>query len=399
MSGYRDLISEEKDISEVKNKNDKSDMAGFNNLLLLSLTADAYFKWHPKEGVLVKPDMGAYTVVHPFNIADTNADNLRSAFEEFIKENRFSEGARRTFRYFLFISEDYSKYDSEYTALLSEISKNCEKNGIVAEFDILDLNSGTLKTVDGKKMSDRKLRKVITETVTKYRESVNGGISSENILEDKSLEVKKRYKELGMTRKVGLVNPMTLLILINITIFIVGLIMEIRDGEDLFKTFGIQDNALIMQGEWWRLFTSMFLHADFAHIFGNMLFLFYLGSITVRYYSDIEFYAVYFLSGLCGNLLSLFFTDYRSLGASGAIMGLGGLVIYRMFFGKNAKLFRKSGNYLIFAFMIVFNLLYGVFAVEENIDNYGHFGGFLGGFLVALLITHIRRLRTDKKND
>ena len=202
-----------------------------------------------------------------------------------------------------------------------------------------------------------------------------------------------------MTRKVGLVNPMTLLILINITIFIVGLIMEIRDGEDLFKTFGIQDNALIMQGEWWRLFTSMFLHADFAHIFGNMLFLFYLGSITVRYYSDIEFYAVYFLSGLCGNLLSLFFTDYRSLGASGAIMGLGGLVIYRMFFGKNAKLFRKSGNYLIFAFMIVFNLLYGVFAVEENIDNYGHFGGFLGGFLVALLITHIRRLRTDKKND
>ena len=127
-----------------------------------------------------------------------------------------------------------------------------------------------------------------------------------------------------------------------------------------------------------------------------MLFLFYLGSITVRYYNNAEFFAVYFISGLCGNILSLFLTDYRSLGASGAIMGLGGLVIYRMFFGKNAKLFRKSGNYLIFAVMIVFNLFYGVVVAEANIDNYGHFGGFIGGFLVAFAISGIRRLTKNK---
>lgn len=391
------MISEENDVLKEKNEDEKNDIAGFNNLLLLSLTADAYFKWYPREGVLVKPDMSTYTAVYPFNFSDISPERVCKTFDEFIKANRFTENSRRIFRYFLFICDDYSKYDAEYTAILSDINKNCEKNGIFVEFDILDLNSGTVKTIDGKKMSDRKLRKVITETIEKYRESIDKGISSENMLKDKSGELKQRYKELGMNRRVRLVNPMTLLILINITIFIVGWIMEIRDGEDLFKTFGIQDNYLIMHGEWWRLFTSMFLHADVAHIAGNMLVLFYLGSITVKYYSSLEFYAVYFFSGLCGNLLSLFLTDYRSLGASGAIMGLGGLVIYRMFFGKSAKFFRKSGNYLIFVFMILFNLLYGVFVADANIDNYGHFGGFFGGFLIALLITYIRRIRDVEK--
>lgn len=380
-----------------KTEDYKNNTAGFNSLLLLSLTSDAYFKWIPKEGVLVKPDMGAYTMIHPFSFSETNIETLSGAFENFITENRFSEQSRRIFRYFLFIAEDYSLYESSYAPILSELNRKCEHNGIIAEFDILDLKTGVLKTVDGKKMSDKKIRKIIDDTVIKYRKSQGLGISSETVIKEKKREVVKKYEELGEVRKVNFVNPMMLLILINVTVFIVGMVMEQSSGEDLFKTYGIQDNLLIMDGEWWRLITSMFLHSDFAHIAGNMLFLFYLGSITLRYYSSLEFYAVYFLSGLCGNLLSLCVTDYRSLGASGAIMGLGGLVIYRMFFGKNAKMFRKSGNYLIFALMIIFNLLYGVFAVEENINNYSHFGGFIGGFLIALLITYLRKLRSHKK--
>lgn len=379
-------------------ENNKKTTAGFNNLLLLSLTADAYFKWLPKEQVLIRPDMGAYTMIHPFTFEGSTTTALEEVFERFITENRFTEQSRRIFRHFLFIAEDYSLYEEAYASVLSDLNKKCEQNGIIAEFDIIDLRNGVLKTIDGKKFSDRKVRKVINEAISKYRDSQGIGVSSESVIKEKKLEVIREYEELGEVRKIEFVNPMMLIILINVTVFIVGTVMQQSFGEDLFKTFGIQDNFLVREGEWYRLITSMFLHSDFGHIAGNMLFLFYLGSITLRYYSNLEFCAVYFLSGMCGSLLSLCVTDYRSLGASGAIMGIGGLVIYRMFFGKNAKIFRKSGNYLIFALMIIFNLMYGVFAVEENINNYSHFGGFIGGFVIALMIAYIRKIRNLTKN-
>lgn len=399
MSGDNFNMSE--NINDIENQTEKSqsDTAGFINLLLLSLSADAYFKWLPSEQCLIRQDMGAYTVIHPFVFADIDKDSLSSAFDSFIQGHRFDENSRRLFRYFIFIADDYSLYEEQYSSLLKDFDRKCEENCIIAEIDVIDLKSGTVKRLDGGSLSDRKIRKVINETVAKYKTSVDSGESSDEAVQKKKKEIKSGYEELGMVHSKRIINPMTFLIVVNIVIFIAGVIMESKVGEDLFKSFGIQDNELIMQGEWWRLFTSMFLHADFAHISGNMLFLFYLGSVMVRYYKNVEFFAVYFISGLCGNLLSLFLTDYRSLGASGAIMGLGGLMIYRMFFGKGSKLFRKSGNYIVFAVMIAFNLFYGVIVSEANIDNYGHFGGFIGGFLVALAITYIRRFKLKKKNN
>ena len=134
----------------------------------------------------------------------------------------------------------------------------------------------------------------------------------------------------------------------------------------------------------------MFLHADITHLSGNMFSLYYLGTIIRRYYSDSEFWLIYLISGLAGNLLSFFFTDYLSLGASGAIMGLGGVLIYRMFFDREAKRFRHMGNYLMFGFMVLFNLFYGIFS-EANIDNYGHFGGFFAGLLLAWLLYRAKK--------
>ncbi|MBE7065011.1 MAG: rhomboid family intramembrane serine protease [Ruminococcaceae bacterium] len=383
--------------SAEKTEDKKNKTAGFTDLLLLSLSVDAYYKWLPNERVLVKQDMGAYIMIYPLEIITEDAEKLKNAFDEFIENNRFSESSRRIFRYFLFMVDDYSVYENAYAQILKDISGKCQKNGIIAEVDILDIKSGTLKTVEGKKMSEKKARTIIIDTVKRYKELQGMGVATEEVINDKKSEMRKKYEALGEVRNAGFLNPTILLIIINIAIFVFGYMTSLDTGEDLFKTLGIQDNVLIMQGEWWRLFTSMFLHADIAHLAGNMLFLFYLGKITIRYYSTAEFYAVYFLSGLCGNLLSFFLTDYRSLGASGAIMGLGGLVIYRMFFGESARLFRKSGNYLIFAVMIAFNLLYGVVAAEANIDNYGHFGGFIGGFLIALAISGIRRLIKNKR--
>lgn len=83
----------------------------------------------------------------------------------------------------------------------------------------------------------------------------------------------------------------------------------------------------------------------------------------------------------------------RSLGASGAIMGLGGVLIYRMFFGKSARAFRYAGSYFIIAFMVIYNLFYGLFA--ENVNNYAHFSGFLTGFFLAMLFEKLRQRKNS----
>ncbi len=383
-------MAEDRDSSEFINEDISYDIAGFNNLLLLSFISDAYFKLNKETATLVKQDMGAYTTAQIFDIAKIDIDVMNERFTRFIEQNRFSPSARRIFRYYIFVVNDYEKDNEKYAPALCRFNDEFIRNGIISEFIIVDIKNNKVSTVEGKKVSERKIRVLIEKTLESYRKSIGGGESTDSVVYEKQKEIVRVQRELGQVKRVGFANPMTLLIIVNIIFFIAGLISSQKTGVDVFKEAGIQDNVLIMDGEWWRLVTSMFLHADIAHIAGNMFFLFYLGSIVLRYYNSFEFFTVYFLSGLAGNVLSMVFTDYRSLGASGAIMGLGGLIIYRMFFGKNAKAFRRNGNYIVFALMIIFNLLYGLFATEENIDNYGHFGGFIGGFIVAYVIDFLR---------
>ena len=94
------------------------------------------------------------------------------------------------------------------------------------------------------------------------------------------------------------------------------------------------------------------------------------------------------MSGLVGNLLSLAFLpdNVLSLGASGAVMGIGGVLIYMLAFSKNRREFRSMGNFFSLGIMVVYNLVYGVLMTGSNINNFAHFGGFVAGFLIALMI-------------
>ena len=78
-------------------------------------------------------------------------------------------------------------------------------------------------------------------------------------------------------------------------------------------------------------------------------------------------------------------------------MGLGGALLYRMTLGKNAKEFRRTGNFSWLATSVIFNLAYGLF--NTGIDNYGHFGGFIGGFIVALVIGIMQNSRSNAAVD
>lgn len=148
-------------------------------------------------------------------------------------------------------------------------------------------------------------------------------------------------------------------------------------GEQLIL-FGAKVNILIAYGQYWRLLTAMFLHIGILHLFFNSYALYIYGPIVESLFGKMKFIVVYLISGLTGSLLSYIFSSSISAGASGAIFGLMGSLLY--FGRRNKDIFRRIfGPRLLI--IIGFNLFYGF--VNPGIDNWGHIGGLIGGYLVG----------------
>jgi rhomboid protease GluP len=142
--------------------------------------------------------------------------------------------------------------------------------------------------------------------------------------------------------------------------------------------------ALVAQGEWWRLLSSMFLHSGAVHLGLNMLSLYFLGSFVEAAFGRGRFLALYLLSGLSGGLAYLYFGGFNvpAVGASGAIFGLlGGVLGYALRRGTFSW-----QNPLIRQLLILLALnLYIGFSVP-NISNTAHLGGLAGGFAFGWLV-------------
>lgn len=172
-------------------------------------------------------------------------------------------------------------------------------------------------------------------------------------------------------------------IILSAIMVIVFILMTLAGGSTKTQNlilFGAKVNELILQGEYWRLMTSMFIHIGFLHLAFNLYALWILGSFCEEHFGRWRFLIVYFLSGLAGSLASFIFTDAISAGASGAIFGiLGALVSYAW---KKPKLWRSGfGKNLIV--IIVINLILGV--LQPQIDIYAHVGGMLIGLILGFL--------------
>ena len=142
--------------------------------------------------------------------------------------------------------------------------------------------------------------------------------------------------------------------------------------------------ALVAQGEWWRLLSSMFLHSGAVHLGLNMLSLYFLGSFVEAAFGRGRFLALYLLSGLSGGLAYLYLGGFNvpAVGASGAIFGLlGGVLGYALRRGTFSW-----RNTLIRQLLILLALnLYIGFSVP-NISNTAHLGGLAGGFAFGWLV-------------
>jgi rhomboid protease GluP len=180
------------------------------------------------------------------------------------------------------------------------------------------------------------------------------------------------------------VSPTVTYILMGIIIFVFSLqalSLSIK-GKDLPAFYGDKVNSLIAQGQVWRLFTPIFLHASLLHVGFNLYALYVLGPGLERFYGHKRFLALFILSGFAGNVMSFLFSTAPSLGASTAIFGLigaEGVFLYqnREILGESAR--QGLRNVIVIALI---NLFIG-FAPGSNIDNWGHIGGLLGGALFA----------------
>jgi len=169
-----------------------------------------------------------------------------------------------------------------------------------------------------------------------------------------------------------------LLIIVQVAMF---LILEWSGGStdpSVLIHYGAKFNPLIEAGEWWRFLTPMFLHIGLLHLLTNTFALYYLGWTVERLYGSLRFLLIYTTAGFFGTLASFLFTPSISAGASGAIFGLFGALLY---FGTVYRhlFFRTMGMNVIS--LIVVNLLFGL--LVPGIDNAGHIGGLVGGFLAA----------------
>lgn len=177
-----------------------------------------------------------------------------------------------------------------------------------------------------------------------------------------------------------------ILVAINTVVFIVlEMIGNTEDSAFMIK-FGAIFPVYIQEGkEYWRLLTATFMHFGFMHLFNNMVILIAAGQILERALGHGKYLLLYLISGLGGSTLSylqmLYSGNYAvAAGASGAIFGIIGALLWIVILHKGRYETLTSRGLVV---MIVLCLYYGI--STGGVDNWGHIGGLLGGFLMGII--------------
>ena len=171
--------------------------------------------------------------------------------------------------------------------------------------------------------------------------------------------------------------------------FAVWAAMELSGGsedEDVLLRFGAMFGPLITNGEYWRLFTAMFLHVGLMHLLFNGIGLLIFGRMLERIFGHYRFATIYILAGLSGSVLSFTFNRVViGAGASGAIFGvLGALTAF--FLLRRDVLGNVGRQYMsALALIALINLAFGF--LVAGIDNWAHLGGLAGGFVLGMALS------------
>ncbi len=177
------------------------------------------------------------------------------------------------------------------------------------------------------------------------------------------------------------------LILINIIFFFITYLDFPLENFLIF----VQINRRIIENyEIWRIFTSLFLHANELHLFSNMISLLFFGATieTNPNISKLQFLLIYLISGIIGNLFSLVLLPYNaiSLGASGAIFGLIGVVLIMI----------ATENRTLLPFTLMYVGYFVISSLMPGINIWAHIFGLLGGIICGYIIYYRKKLKLYK---
>lgn len=169
---------------------------------------------------------------------------------------------------------------------------------------------------------------------------------------------------------------------INTIMFILSFVLSKGMMDyDVLEFLGAGNTFLIKNGEFYRLISSAFLHADILHFAFNSYALYIIGQQMESFVGRFKYLLIYLFSAISGNLLSLLFIDGSSVGASGAIFGLLGALVY---FGFHYRIYLANTLRSQIIPLILFNLVLGF--INPSINTAAHVGGLAGGVLMIMAL-------------
>ncbi len=191
----------------------------------------------------------------------------------------------------------------------------------------------------------------------------------------------------------------SIIVIINIMAFV---ILHYTDffggGASMYRKGALSWYLVWEEKEYYRLLTSMFMHADISHLFNNMLLLFFIGSTFERAVGKVKYLFLYFGAGIIAGITSIGYNMWKengvinlheytfSIGASGAIFGVVGAILFILVINKGYLEELGMRQVILFVILSLYN---GI--VSSRIDQAAHIGGFVSGFVLALIVYRKRR--------
>ncbi len=256
---------------------------------------------------------------------------------------------------------------------------------------LLDVNDN-LKMIDSKNINSiviKNLNDIKEQSLTKVFPDIKNKLMLEtkgldlivnvtNDINSKTEKENKLYEKTFKRKKIVFTNA---LIFINVVIFMITFVLSASNLSSLnLVRFGANFAPLVKNGELWRLLTCAFLHGGIMHLLVNMYSLYIVGTQVETYIGKYKFLGIYLISAIAGSLMSCIFNpNVVSVGASGAIFGLLGSLLY---FGMHYRLYLGSVLRNQIIPIIVLNLILGF--LIPGVDNAAHIGGLVGGYLASM---------------
>lgn len=208
-------------------------------------------------------------------------------------------------------------------------------------------------------------------------------INVTNDINEKTEKENEKFNDVFSPKRIIFTNIISLIcILMYVIVGVYGNNFFNFDANFLAK-FGANNILLVKNGEIYRLLTCAFLHVGLIHLVVNMYSLRVIGPSVEGLIGKGKFVFIYLISAISASLMSLVFVDSNivSVGASGAIFGLMGALLY---FGYHYRLYLNDAIKTQIIPVILFNLIIGF--MMPGIDNGAHIGGLIGGYLATMAI-------------